>query len=97
MSILEVRSAVSSTVTSLTFPVKPTKRLAKPYHYRRNGIYYMRLRATGSTTDLASVSLKTSNRRAAMEVAEQLTEFVRGFHLENPDASIDYSLNPGKP
>ncbi|WP_224789985.1 tyrosine-type recombinase/integrase [Pseudomonas fluorescens] len=87
MSILEVRSAVSSTVTSLTFPVKPTTRLAKPYHYRRNGIYYMRLRATGSTTDLASVSLKTSNRRAAMEAAEQLTEFVRGFHLENPDAS----------
>lgn len=46
----------------------------------------MRLRATGSTTELASVSLKTSNRREAMDVAEQLTGFVRAFHLENPDA-----------
>lgn len=47
----------------------------------------MRLRATGSTTDLASVSLKTSNRREALDAAEQLTGFVRAFHLENPDAS----------
>jgi integrase len=87
MNILEVRPAVTNTVTSLTFPVKPTTRLAKPYHFRRNGIYYMRLRVTGSATDLISVSLKTSNRRAAMDAAEQLAEFVRGFHLENPDAS----------
>lgn len=89
MSTLEVRSAVSTTVTSLTFPLRPTTRLAKPYHYRRNGIYYMRLRATGSTTDLASVSLKTSNRRVAMDAAEQLSGFVRAFHLENPDAPWD--------
>lgn len=87
MSILEVRSAVSTTVTSLTVPLRPTTKLAKPYYYRRNGIYYMRLRATGSTIDLASVSLKTSNRRAAMDAAEQLSGFVRAFHLENPDAS----------
>jgi integrase len=46
----------------------------------------MRLRATGSTTELVSVSLKTSNRREAMDAADQLTEFVRAFHLENPDA-----------
>lgn len=87
MNTLETRSAVSNSVTSLTFPVRPTTRLAKPYHYRRNGIYYMRLRATGSTTDLVSVSLKTSNRRAAMDAAEQLSGFIRAFHLENPDAS----------
>lgn len=86
MITLEARSAVSSRVTSFTFPVRPTTRLAKPYHYRRNGIYYMRLRATGSTTELVSVSLKTSNRREAMDAADQLTEFVRAFHLENPDA-----------
>ncbi|WP_225927665.1 tyrosine-type recombinase/integrase [Pseudomonas iranensis] len=87
MSTLEARSAVSTTVTSFTFPLKPTTRLAKPYYYRRNGIYYMRLRGTGSTTDLASVSLKTSNRRVAMDAAEQLSGFVRAFHLENPDAA----------
>jgi len=87
MSILEVRSAVTNTVTNLAVPVKPTTRLAKPYHFRRNGIYYMRLRATGSTTEFASVSLKTSNRRDALDASEQLAGFVRAFHLDNADAS----------
>ncbi|WDH23624.1 tyrosine-type recombinase/integrase [Pseudomonas chlororaphis] len=87
MSLLEVQPAVTSTVTNLTFPLKPTTRLAKPYHYRRNGIYYMRLRATGSTTEAAAVSLKTSNRRDALDASEQLSGFVRAFHLENPEAS----------
>lgn len=86
MSILEVRPAVTNTVTTLAFPSKPTTRLAKPYHYRRNGIYYMRLRATGSTTEAAAVSLQTSNRREALDTSEQLTGLVRAFHLENPDA-----------
>ncbi|MFJ2466635.1 hypothetical protein [Pseudomonas sp. NPDC087615] len=86
MSILEVRPAVTSTVTTLVFPSKPTTRLAKPYHYRRNGIYYMRLRATGSTTEAAAVSLQTSNRRDALDASEQLAGFVRAFHLENPEA-----------
>jgi len=86
MSILEARPAVTSTVTTLAFPSKPTTRLAKPYHYRRNGIYYMRLRATGSTTEAAAVSLQTSNRREALDISEQLTGLVRAFHLENPDA-----------
>lgn len=89
MSIRAAQPAVTNTVTNLTFPVRPTTRLAKPYHFRRNGIYYMRLRATGSTTELASVSLKTSNRREAMDAAEQLSGFVRAFHLENPDAPWD--------
>ncbi|SFB37151.1 hypothetical protein SAMN03159488_03314 [Pseudomonas sp. NFIX10] len=86
MSIFEVRPAVTSTVTTLAFPSKPTTRLAKPYHYRRNGIYYMRLRATGSATEAAAVSLQTINRRDALDASEQLTRLVRAFHLENPDA-----------
>ncbi|MFV0930002.1 tyrosine-type recombinase/integrase [Pseudomonas jessenii] len=83
MSIL----AAQSVVTNLAFPVRPTTRLAKPYHFRRNGIYYMRLRATGSTTEFASVSLKTSNRRDALDASEHLAGCVRTFHLEHPDAS----------
>lgn len=46
----------------------------------------MRLRATGSTTEAAAVSLQTSNRRDALDASEQLTGLVRAFHLENPDA-----------
>lgn len=91
MSILAAQSAVTNTVTNtvtnLAFPVRPTTRLAKPYHFRRNGIYYLRLRATGSTTEFASVSLKTSNRRDALDASENLAGFIRAFHLDNPDAS----------
>ncbi|MBD9612194.1 tyrosine-type recombinase/integrase [Pseudomonas sp. PDM02] len=47
----------------------------------------MRLRATGSTTEYASVSLKTSNRRDALDASEQLAGSVRTFHLANPEAS----------
>ena len=47
----------------------------------------MRLRATGSTTEFASVSLKTSNRRDALDASELIAGFVRSFHLKNPDAS----------
>ncbi len=46
----------------------------------------MRLRATGSTTEAAAVSLQTSNRRDALDASEQLSGLVRAFHLENPDA-----------
>ncbi|WP_241088136.1 tyrosine-type recombinase/integrase [Pseudomonas viridiflava] len=56
------------------------------YHYRRNGIYYLRLRATGSTTESASVSLKTSNRRAALDASDQLSGLIRAFHRQNPKA-----------
>ena len=87
MSILAAQSVVTNTGTNLAFPEKPTTRLAKPYHFRRNGIYYMRLRVTGSTTDFASVSLKTSNKRDALDASEHLAGFVRAFHLENPDAT----------
>jgi integrase len=47
----------------------------------------MRLRATGSTTEFASVSLKTSNRRDALDASELIAGFVRAFHLDHPDAS----------
>lgn len=80
-------SAVTSPVPILVGPSRPSTRLAKPYHYRRNGIYYIRLRATGSTTEYASVSLKTSNRRDALDASEQLAGSVRTFHLANPEAS----------
>lgn len=86
MNLTLVQPAVTTSVTSLFDSLRPTTRLATPYHYRRNGIYYLRLRTTGSTTEAASVSLKTSNRRAAMDTSEQLSGFVRAFHLQTPQA-----------
>lgn len=87
MSIHAAQPAVTNTVTNLAFPVRPTTRLAKPYHFRRNGIYYLRLRATGSIKEFASVSLQTSNKRDALEASELLAGCVRAYHLENPDAT----------
>lgn len=86
MNLTSPRSAVTTTVTNLLASQGPTTRLAMPYHYRRNGIYYLRLRATGSTTESASVSLKTCNRRAALDASDQLSGFIRTFHRQNPKA-----------
>ncbi|WMJ00685.1 hypothetical protein RBU55_03775 [Pseudomonas chlororaphis subsp. aurantiaca] len=66
-------------VTSFAIHLRPTTRLAKLYHYRRNGIYYLRLRETGSTTRTASVSLKTTDRRAAMDASQRLAETIKAF------------------
>ena len=78
---------VTSAVTNSITPLRPTTRLAKPYHYRRNGIYYLRLRETGSTTQATSVSLKTTDRRAAMDASRRLAETIKAFHLDHPKAT----------
>ena len=78
---------VTSAVTSSAVALRPTTRLAKPYHYRRNGIYYLRLRETGSTTQATSVSLKTSDRKAAMDASRRLAETIKAFHLDHPQAT----------
>jgi integrase len=87
MNILVEHRPVTSAVTSFAVHLRPTTRLAKLYHYRRNGIYYLRLRETGSTTRTASVSLKTSDRRAAMDASHRLAETLKAFHLDHPQAT----------
>jgi len=78
---------VTSAVTNSAPTLRPTTRLAKPYHYRRNGIYYLRLRETGSTTQATSVSLKTTDRKAAMDASRRLAETIKSFHLDHPEAT----------
>jgi integrase len=78
---------VTSPVTSFEPHGIPATRLSRPYHYRRNGIYYVRLRVTGSSTSTVSVSLQTTDRRIAMEVSSDLAEAVRVFHLGCPEAT----------
>ena len=78
---------VTSAVTSFATPLRPTTRLAKPYHYRRNGIYYLRLKETGSNTQATSVSLKTTDRRVAMDASRRLAETIKAFHLDHPKAT----------
>jgi integrase len=78
---------VTTPVTSFEPQIRPTTRLSKPYHYRRNGIYYVRLRVTGSTTRTVCVSLHTTDRSRAMDASSQLVEAVREFHQGFPDAT----------
>ncbi|WP_236169250.1 tyrosine-type recombinase/integrase [Pseudomonas atacamensis] len=88
MNILAGHRPVTSAVTSFAIHLRPTTRLAKLYHYRRNGIYYLRLREAGSTTRTASVSLKTTDRRAAMDASQRLAETIKAFHLDHPKATF---------
>jgi len=88
MNILAEHRPVTSAVTSFAVHLRPTTRLAKLYHYRRNGIYYLRLRETGSTSRTASVSLKTTDRRAAMDASQRLAETIKAFHLDHPKATF---------
>jgi integrase len=88
MDIFAEHRLVTSAVTSFTVHQRPTTRLAKLYHYRRNGIYYLRLRETGSTSRTASVSLKTTDRRAAMDASQRLAETIKAFHLDHPKATF---------
>lgn len=87
MNTLPQEHPVTSAVTNRTLPLRPVCRLASPYHYRRHGIYYLRLRVTGSVSRTVSVSLKTTDRRWAMQASGRLTASLQSFHLDRPDAS----------
>jgi integrase len=78
---------VTSAVTNTLGSTKPRTRLAKLYHYRRNGVYYLRLRRTGSANQAVSVSLKTTDRKTAMDASRRLADTIKSFHLDHPDAS----------
>lgn len=60
--------------------------LAKPWHYRREGIYYLRIRPVGRTATL-TISLRTSDRAIAMQRSHTLLTTLRTFHLDKPDAT----------
>ena len=60
--------------------------LACPYLYRRQGRYTLRVRPKGSRMT-CSLSLKTSQRQAALTTATHLLTTLRAFHLDNPDAT----------
>lgn len=87
MISLTARPAVTNSVTNFLISLRPRTKLAKLYHYRRNGIYYLRLRETGSITRTASVSLKTTDRKVAMDASRRLAETIKAFHLDHPTAT----------
>lgn len=79
-------------MTTLTVESSVTNRpnvsqIAVPYVYRRaSGRYHLRVRLKGCHTS-CTLSLKTTNRPAAMTTAKHLLQTLKAFHLDNPEAS----------
>lgn len=57
------------------------------WHYRRNGIYYLRVRPRGCSTRSATVSLRTTDRPTAMTLSQDILQALALFHLDQPEAS----------
>ena len=76
-----VRNLLEST------PPKLTTQLAKPWHYRRNGRYYLRIRTQGRPFGTFTVSLRTSDRSTAMEISTNIQRALAYFHLDKPEAT----------
>lgn len=62
--------------------------LAKPWHYRRAGVYYLRIRPIGKSAT-QTISLRTTDRPKAMAASKQIQTTLRKFHLDNPEATWD--------
>ena len=63
--------------------------LAKPYHYRRSGRYYLRLRPQGATQGFFTLSLRTTDKATAMTISQDIVSTLKAYHLDNPEASWD--------
>lgn len=72
-------------VTSVTTLLKTV--LARPYHYRRNGLYYFRMRPKGVTSHSFTVSLRTTDRTTAMDISKDIQRALAVFHLDNVEAT----------
>lgn len=68
-------------------PPKLAVPLAKPWHYRRNGRYYLRLRTKERPYRTFSVSLRTADRATAMEISQKMQRALAYFHLDRPEAT----------
>ncbi|MFL1565160.1 tyrosine-type recombinase/integrase [Pseudomonas sp. O64] len=60
--------------------------LARPYLYRREGRYSLRVRVKGSK-DTCTIALKTTNRHTALATATRLLSTLKTFHLDRLDAT----------
>lgn len=63
--------------------------LAKPYHYRRSGRYYLRLRPQGSTKGFFTLSLRTTDKATAMTISQDILKTLKAFQFDNPEATWD--------
>lgn len=63
--------------------------LAKPYHYRRSGRYYLRLRPQGTAKGFFTLSLRTTDKATAMTISQDILQTLKAYHFDNPEATWD--------
>ncbi|EPF68008.1 tyrosine-type recombinase/integrase [Pseudomonas syringae] len=63
--------------------------LAKPYHYRRSGRYYLRLRPQGTATGFFTLSLRTTDKATAMTISKDILTTLKAYHFDKPEATWD--------
>lgn len=61
--------------------------LAKPYHYRRSGRYYLRLRPQGTDKGFFTLSLRTTDKATAMTISHDILKTLKAYHFDNPEAT----------
>ncbi|RMM38478.1 putative phage integrase [Pseudomonas coronafaciens pv. oryzae] len=59
------------------------------WHYRRSGIYYLRVRPRGCSTRSLTISLRSTDRQTAMQFSKDILKTLAVFHLDQPEASWD--------
>ena len=77
----------SDTTLAQIQPPKLVTELAKPWHFRRHGRYYLRFRPRNQTLGVFTISLRTSDRATAMEISRNIQRALSYFHLEKPNAT----------
>ncbi|QJC78124.1 tyrosine-type recombinase/integrase [Pseudomonas umsongensis] len=63
--------------------------LAKPYHYRRSGRYYLRLRPQGTAKGFFTLSLRTTDKATAMTISHDILKTLKAYHFDNPEVTWD--------
>jgi integrase len=80
-------NAQSGTSLLQIAPLKLTTQLAKPWHFRRHGRYYLRFRPRNQTQGVFTISLRTTDRTTAMEISKDIIRALAAFHLDRPSAT----------
>lgn len=61
--------------------------LASPYLYRRNKVYYLRLRVRGVKSDSITFSLRTIDKTVAAGITKDILKRLANYHLERPSVT----------
>ena len=57
------------------------------WHYRRSGIYYLRVRPRGCSSRSLTLSLRSTDRPTAMQFSKDILQTLAKFHLDRPEAT----------